>query len=414
MNGAAGYDSGRSVPRALDLVAAVDPVEFADQYWSNRPLLSRADQLPPGDLFDAAAVDELISRRGLRTPFLRMAKEGDVIAPARYTRSGGAGAGVTDQVADDKVLALMAEGATLVLQGLHRTWPPLVEFAARLSAELGHPVQINAYITPPENQGFAAHYDVHDVFVLQVAGRKHWTIHAPVFVDPLREHNWEHRRVAVAARAAEPPLIDTVLAPGDALYLPRGYLHSAAALGETSIHLTIGVHPITRHQLVQQLVQTAKADPALRASLPMGVDLSDPAVLGPILAETVQALHRSIDTTRTDDVAAAIGGALIDSTRPEPLSPLASLRAATSLTSDTAVRLRGALRVRLVRTQDDLRLRLIDKTVSLPVAADAALKTILSGDPAHRVRPARPRTGRSSSTSCGSCCATACSCPNAP
>ena len=43
-----------------------------------------------------------ISRRGLRTPFLRMAKQGDVIPAARYTRSGGAGAGVTDQVADDK------------------------------------------------------------------------------------------------------------------------------------------------------------------------------------------------------------------------------------------------------------------------------------------------------------------------
>ena len=27
---------------------------------------------------------------------------------------------------------------------------------------------------PPENRGFAAHYDVHDVFVLQVAGHKRW------------------------------------------------------------------------------------------------------------------------------------------------------------------------------------------------------------------------------------------------
>ena len=36
-------------------------------------------------------------------------------------------------------------------------------------------MQINAYITPPENQGFAAHYDTHDVFVLQVSGSKRWT-----------------------------------------------------------------------------------------------------------------------------------------------------------------------------------------------------------------------------------------------
>ncbi len=33
------------------------------------------------------------------------------------------------------------------------------------------PLQINAYLTPPGSQGFATHYDTHDVFVLQVDGR---------------------------------------------------------------------------------------------------------------------------------------------------------------------------------------------------------------------------------------------------
>ena len=147
-----------------------------------------------------------------------------------------------------------AAAARLVLQGLHRTWPPLVDFATDLASDLGHPVQVNAYITPPENRGFAAHYDVHDVFVLQVAGHKRWHVHEPVVLNPLPDQPWQQHRAAVAARAAEQPLIDVVLEPGDALYLPRGYLHSADALGEVSIHLTVGVHPVTRHHLVQQLV----------------------------------------------------------------------------------------------------------------------------------------------------------------
>ncbi len=121
-----------------------------------------------------------MSRRGLRTPFLRMAKDGTVLATKTFTRGGGAGATINDQVADDRVLRQIDDGATLVLQALHRTWPPLVEFASQLSAELGHPVQINSYITPAQNRGFAPHYDVHDVFVLQVEGRKRWRIHAPV------------------------------------------------------------------------------------------------------------------------------------------------------------------------------------------------------------------------------------------
>ena len=250
--------AGRPLPETdprptLSRCIGIPTDEFAGRVWATAPLLTPA---APGaadfaDLFSAAAVDELISARGLRTPFLRMAKNGSVLATSTFTRSGGVGAGIADQVADDKVLAQLAGGATLVLQALHRTWPPLIRFGGDLARELGHPVQINAYITPPENQGFAAHYDTHDVFVLQVAGSKRWTIHRPVIDDPLPTQTWEQRKAQVAARATEQPLIDTLLRPGDALYLPRGFLHSAVAQGEVSIHLTVGVHPVTAYDLAQ-------------------------------------------------------------------------------------------------------------------------------------------------------------------
>ena len=270
---------------ALGRCIACPRTMFASEYWSRRPLLSPAASLPAGgfaDLLDAAAVDELVAEHGLRVPFARMARDGTVLDAGRFTRGGGAGATIGDQLADDRVLVRMAEGATLVLQALHRTWPPLVRFGARLAAELGHPVQINAYVTPPQNQGFAAHYDVHDVFVLQVAGSKRWTIHEPVLADPLPGQPWESRREEVAARAAEDePVLTAQLQPGDALYLPRGTIHSALAMGSASIHLTVGVHPITRRHLVEQLVRATVDDMRLRRSLPMGQDLTDPDVLGP-------------------------------------------------------------------------------------------------------------------------------------
>ena len=112
---------------ALGRCVAIPAERFADEHWGRLPLLTRRGELAAGfdDLLDASAVDELVSRRGLRTPFLRMAKGGDLVAPKRYTRGGGAGAGAPDQVADDRVLDQLGSGATLVLQGLHRTWPPL-------------------------------------------------------------------------------------------------------------------------------------------------------------------------------------------------------------------------------------------------------------------------------------------------
>jgi len=368
---------------ALRRCIACSPALFAAEHWGRAPLLTRAAELRRAftDLLDAAAVDELVSARGLRTPFLRMAKDGTVLSGSAFTRGGGAGASIADQAADDRVLAAIDDGATLVLQALHRSWPPLVDFGTRLAAELGHPVQINAYITPPQNQGFAPHYDVHDVFVLQVSGRKRWMIHKPVLVDPLADQPWEKRRAAVAARVAEPALIDTVLEPGDALYLPRGTVHAAAATGQTSIHLTVGIHPVTRYQLVRQLLEGAQHDPALRASLPMATDLADPAVLAPHLAETVAALHAYLDRADTAELAAGVGRLLMRQTRPEPVGPLAQLAAMDSLATTTSLRLRTGVRVELVAGADELALRLLDRTIELPATADRAVKTVLAGAP---------------------------------
>lgn len=366
---------------ALRRCTARTTSEFA-RYWSREPLLTRAAELGGtfDDLLSTAAVDELVSTRGLRTPFLRMAKEGTVLPARDFTRGGGAGAGIGDQVADDKVLAQLADGATLVLQGLHRTWPPLVQFSSQLAAELGHPIQINAYITPPQNRGFAPHYDVHDVFVLQVSGRKHWRIHAPVVRDPLESQHWEMSRGLVAARAEEEPLIDCVLEPGDALYLPRGTIHAAEALGETSIHLTVGIHPITRYQLVRQLLEDAQQDESLRTSLPVGVDLGDPAVLENELRATLDALRSHLDGVAAETVARGVAARLRAQTRPEPIAPMAQLSTAASVGLDTALRLRGALRFTTREDADRVDLVLLDRTVTLPLAAAAALKTVLSGE----------------------------------
>jgi lysine-specific demethylase/histidyl-hydroxylase NO66 len=266
-----------------------------------------------------------------------------------------------------------------VLQGLHRTWPPVIDFANELAAELGHPVQVNAYITPPQNQGFSAHYDVHDVFVLQITGTKKWLIHEPVFADPLPDQPWESHRGEVVARAAEPPVIDTVLAPGDALYLPRGYLHSAQALGDFTIHLTVGVHPITRHRLVRELLASTRNERELRRSLPMGVDLGDPSILAPELGATVAALHRHFDSAEPVDVASTIAAELRDQTRPEPLAPLAALAAAAQLTAASPLRLRRGLRAAVATTDDSVTVKLIDTVIRFPLAAEAALKTVLDG-----------------------------------
>ena len=363
----------------------LDPQAFAEQYWARHPLLTRAADTGNSftDLLDLPAVDELLSTRGLRTPFLRIAKDGAVVDGKRFTTSGGAGAEIADQVSSDAVLRLFADGSTVVLQGLHRLWPPLIEFADQLAADLGHPTQVNAYITPPSSRGFSPHYDVHDVFVLQVAGEKHWRIHEPVLRDPLRTQPWDDRAAEVAAAAEGEPVIDAVLRPGDALYLPRGFLHSATALGEISCHLTIGVHSVTRWAAAESaldLVRTLAADDRdMRTSLPLGLDLSDPATVRDDMTAVLDGLRDWLGRVDPAEVAERLRARTWAQMRPEPVAPLAQSAAASALTPDTVLRLRRRLRC-VLRDGADGRVDLVAgrRTHSFPADVRPALTELLA------------------------------------
>ncbi|MFZ0161200.1 MAG: cupin domain-containing protein, partial [Kineosporiaceae bacterium] len=244
--------------------------------------------------------------QGLRAPFLRVARDGQTLPDARFTRGGGVGAMIGDQLDDAALVRLFADGSTMVLQGLHRTHPPLIAFAQQLGADLGHPVQVNAYVTPAQSRGFDAHYDVHDVFVLQLAGEKRWLIHRPVHPHPLRDQPWTDHRAAVERAARGEPLLDVVLTPGDALYLPAGYLHAAEALGATSAHLTVGVHTWNRSHLLDRVIRRLGAVEALRAPLPLGIDVGDPESIAAEFTRTIDLLRGELDTIAPADVTAGL------------------------------------------------------------------------------------------------------------
>ncbi|MFF5387737.1 cupin domain-containing protein [Streptomyces sp. NPDC013012] len=365
-------DTGRGVLEAR--LTHLGREEFARDVWGRVPLLTRGAG-DFSDLFSASAVDELVSRRGLRTPFLRVAKNGSTLPESAFTSSGGVGATVADQLDDTALWRSFADGATLVLQALQRTWEPVADLASRLGTELGHPVQANAYVTPPQNRGFDAHYDVHDVFVLQIAGTKRWIVHEPVHPDPLRDQPWTDHRAAVADAARGEAHLDTVLGPGDVLYLPRGWLHAAEAQGEVSIHLTLGVHTWTRHALAEQLARAALAllrdDPEMRGSLPLGADGPD--------GELALVRRRLSEALAEADPAPLFHRDRRGQARPGPLGPLAQLAAVDGLSAGTPVRLREALEARLDGGRLSTRVGWLD----FPEAELPRVRRILDGEAHH-------------------------------
>src|ERR687892_739120 len=66
---------------------------------------------------------------------------------------------LSDLADPGKIFGQFAAGATIVLQGLQRFWAPLAAFSRGLELFLTHPIQVNAYLTPPASRGLGVHHD---------------------------------------------------------------------------------------------------------------------------------------------------------------------------------------------------------------------------------------------------------------
>jgi bifunctional lysine-specific demethylase and histidyl-hydroxylase NO66 len=230
-----------------------DAEGFLAATWGRRPAIHASDDsIGFADLLTLDDVDRILSTTSLRTPAFRLVKAGEQIPESAYTRSGTTGskpvAGMVDPV---RVFELFRNGATIVFQGLHRYHEPVTRFCRDLEVELGHPCQVNAYVTPAGAQALELHDDPHDVFVLQAFGRKSWEVHAAPGED-----------------VREP--IRAEIAPGDCIYMPTGTPHAASTQRSLSGHLTVGVHIVAWREVVRAALDRISSDPSLDDPIPAG------------------------------------------------------------------------------------------------------------------------------------------------
>ncbi|GMY35125.1 hypothetical protein FCV25MIE_30367 [Fagus crenata] len=141
------------------------------------------------------------------------------------------------------------EGYTVALRGMEFRFKSIAAIANGLASIFGQPsVGVNMYLTPPNSQGLARHFDDHCVFVCQLFGTKQWTVSSQpnVLLPRLYDH-----LDSLQDAEAENSVTDCrkfLLKEGDILYIPRGIHHEActdnsdpngSAAG--SLHLTLGI-----------------------------------------------------------------------------------------------------------------------------------------------------------------------------
>jgi ribosomal protein L16 Arg81 hydroxylase len=353
------------VSSPLDLLSG-DAQTFVDKVWATRGLVHETVPEQLTHLLALDDIDHLLTETAIRTPAVRVARDGRVLPDADFVRSGATVAGrpVTGLVDPRKLLALFDDGATVVLQALHRFWPALTTFTAELELELGHPCQVNAYLTPPGSQGFAVHEDSHDVFVFQTHGTKLWEIHHGDGARPCETH-------------PDCRVDDVLMRPGVCLYLPTGTPHAARAQESASLHVTLGINQRTWADLLHQAVDPLLA--SLRADhLPAGT-LEHPESLTEQLTDRLAALAADVRRLDAAEVVMAASDRFL-TTRPSRLSRgLVAGLTARALDEHTPLRRRpGVPCVR--RPQGDRMLLLLgDRAIDVPAWLGPALDELRPG-----------------------------------
>ena len=251
----------------------------ADHYHLKRNCPGYFDGLLDG----SATVEELLELFRPDLALVRLVRENDKKDSYAYRLADGSFdvAGVRSDFAD---------GYTIVLDSIERFVRPIASLSHSIEVELNFGTQVNAYVTPPESQGFVAHYDEHDVLILQIRGSKIWHLYNGADVPP-----HEMRRGEAVDMAGLPSPTDVRTEAGDVLYVPRGRVHAAESTSEPSIHLTVGVHAPTLLALViRSLYSMSYSDDRVHTRLPPR-HLDDPdarASLSVLVRDVVEALEQ--------------------------------------------------------------------------------------------------------------------------
>jgi 50S ribosomal protein L16 3-hydroxylase len=164
----------------------------------------------------------------------------------------------------EQARSLLADGYTIRVRHAERHDAGLTDLARAFTRAFGGAVDVHLYATPAGQQGLGLHYDAEEVFILQAAGSKEWSVRKNT-VNP-----WPLAETIPADQRAErevSPAQVCELRPGDWLYVPGGHWHRTRA-GEESVSLSIGIMTATAVDVYDWLRRELLGDLRWRQRLP--------------------------------------------------------------------------------------------------------------------------------------------------
>lgn len=288
------------------LLYPIEVRDFLDNYWERQFLHVTAPTRAAsfGELFSVRDVDRWLAtvRTGAPDGVVVAAADGPNNSQLKYR---------PEDISVEALYDAFVKGSSIVLNRLEESWAPISPLVEELGRFFCAEVGVNVYLTPKGTRAFPLHADDHDVFVLQVAGEKAWTLHE-LKVTPV---NPIHMRFAKelayteewgTGRVQTTVIAERTLNPGDVLYVPRGMPHCARATDVTSLHLTISITPLYWIDFLKAAVEQAHVHVGeLRRALPPRF-VEDESAREHMRAEFAAALRAFVEHASFDETLDAV------------------------------------------------------------------------------------------------------------
>jgi lysine-specific demethylase/histidyl-hydroxylase NO66 len=354
------------------LLDPVEPASFVDHYERAPLHVRRDDPARFAGLLGLGDVDFLltstVSNRTRPADGERLVRaEADGSLSERPVGSLPSSAGADVQA----VYRAYDEGFTVIVNQVHRRFPPVARLCRALQADLHHPVGANLYLTPARSQGFLPHADTHDVFILQLHGSKEWHVAAPREALPLASTRGDRHTL--------PDAEAYTLVPGDVLYLPRGFPHAALTGSGSSMHLTVGLDAFRWHDVLREALDlAAETDLAFRAAVPGGWFEApfSAGQVGDLAARFASAMD---DPSFLERVRERMRSRLVGASGPAGFSRFASLDALAALHERSVVRRDPAVAC-IVRAGEDATIEFLSNYVTGPLAVEPAFRFVAANE----------------------------------
>lgn len=356
-----------------DLLYPKTLLDFIENYWEQQYLVVKAADKNKFDaILNEEDVNSFLGRKDIYYPFLRLTQNGKVLPKSDYLKLQ------TDKDFDivdiDKVFSIYNSGGTIIIQKGQLSINKLSQYCDEFEQNTGFTTNANIYVTQKHSSGFIPHYDTHDLFILQISGKKHWKLYDSNFKLPLPSQVITKDQSDKYLEA--PPATEIELSQGDLIYIPRGIVHETSTQDSTSIHITLGIFTFNRIDLLKKILDKATLNVEFRKFLPSVLSKENEK---DFFIDNFKSLLKSfIDNISVTDLLSSFEDNFLSQRQANSEDRYSSSNWINQINSETNISIVNNISFRLCRIDSQIGLKFYDKEIRFPDFVEDALKNMIA------------------------------------